>query len=54
MTHDTRITEIQACIVDLEALRDYALMIDDWFRVDVLNDDIRTLTAELYDYNAVR
>ena len=42
-------TEIQARIAELEALRDYASMIDDWFRVDVLNDDIRTLTAELYD-----
>lgn len=50
----THATEIQARIAELEALRDYASMIDDWFRVDVLNDDIRTLTAELYDYDAVR
>ena len=47
-------TEIQARIAELEALRDHASMIDDWFRVDVLNDDIRTLTAELYAHDAVR
>ena len=41
-------------IAELEALRDYASMIDDWFRVDALNGDIRTLTAELYDYGVAR
>ena len=54
MTHDTRITEIQACIVDLEARRDYAAMSDNWFRVDVLNEDISVLTAELYDQDVAR
>jgi hypothetical protein len=43
------VSQIQARIAELEALRDYASMVDDWFRVDVLNEDIRTLTAELYD-----
>ena len=54
MTNEEMIAECRARIAELEALRDHASMIDDWFRVDVLNDDIRTLTAELYDYNAVR
>ena len=40
MTHDTRITEIQACIVDLEARRDYAAMTDNCWLEDAL---------ELYD-----
>ena len=48
------VSPIQARIAELEALRDYASMIDDWFRVDVLNDDIRTLTAELYDQDVAR
>jgi hypothetical protein len=43
------VSQIQARIAELEALRDYAAMSDNWFRVDVLNEDIRTLTAELYD-----
>ena len=50
----THATEIQARIAELEALRDCAFMLDDWFRVDVLNDDIRTLTAELYDYDVAQ
>ena len=49
MTHDTRITEIQACIVDLEARRDYAAMTDNCWLEDALNDELRTLRAELYD-----
>jgi hypothetical protein len=48
------VSQIQARIAELEALRDYASMIDDWFRVDVLNEDICTLTAELYDQDVAR
>ena len=48
------VSQIQARIAELEALRDYAAMCDDWFRVDVLNEDIRTLTAELYDYDVAQ
>jgi hypothetical protein len=29
-------------------------MRDDWFRVDVLNEDISVLTAELYDQDVAR
>ena len=48
------VSQIQARIAELEALRDYASMVDDWFRADVLNEDIHTLTAELYDYDVAR
>ena len=48
------VSQIQARIAELEALRDHASMLDDWFRVDVLNEDIRTLTAELYDQDVAR
>ena len=47
------VSQIEDRIAELEALRDHASMIDDWFRVDVLNDDIRTLRAELYDLDVV-
>ena len=43
------VSQIQARIAELEALRDYAAMSDNWFRVEALNEDICTLTAELYD-----
>ena len=41
------VSQIQARIAELEALRDYASMIDAWFRVDVLDEEISVLTAEL-------
>ena len=43
------VSQIQARIAELEALRDYASMIDDWFRVDVLNEDICTLVKAVFE-----
>jgi hypothetical protein len=48
------VSQIQARIAELDALRDYAAMSDNWFRVDVLNEDISVLTAELYDQDVAR
>ena len=48
------VSQIQARIAELEALRAYAALFDDWFRVDVLNEDISVLTAELYDQDVAR
>ena len=48
------VSQIQARIAVLEALRDHASMIDNWFCADVRNEDIRTLTVELYDQGVAR
>ena len=43
------VSQIQARIAELEALRDYADEIGDCFRADLLHEVISVLTAELYD-----
>ena len=48
------VSQIQARIVALEALRDYAAMTDNCWLEDALNADIRTLTVELYDQGVAR
>ena len=54
MTNEEMIAECRARIAELEARRDFAAMLDDWFCVDVLDEDISVLTAELYDLGVAR